>query len=103
LIKPSSSLVSLLLRTRRVRVIGRRLIRTYLTALPDGTSLRVRTGDISEEQMIDEIYGRHVYETEFPLVQVNIVVDAGANIGVFSLKASRIVGAKVGGRQELDE
>ena len=50
------------------------MITTYESDLPEGIKLRVRG---NEEYMMDEIYHRRVYESEFHIMTGNTVVDVG--------------------------
>jgi hypothetical protein len=44
--------------------------------------------------MLNEIYNFEIYERFHKLKEGDVVVDAGANIGLFTVKAGRIVGDK---------
>lgn len=94
MLKPSSFLVSILLETRYLRIAGSRIVKTYVTAVPGGIRLRVRTWDTSEEYMVDEVFNRRIYEADCAIAPGNMVVDVGANIGAFSIKAAKVVGAE---------
>jgi len=65
------------------RAIGKLLIKTKL---PDG--IIVIEKDISS-LLVDEIYTRALYEKHYKIRKGDIVIDVGAHVGVFTLKASR--------------
>jgi len=44
--------------------------------------------------MLNEVYALKIYEKFYKLKEGDVVVDAGANIGLFTIKAGRIVGDK---------
>jgi FkbM family methyltransferase len=44
--------------------------------------------------MLNEIYALKIYEKFYKLKEGGVVVDAGANIGLFTIKAGRVVGDK---------
>ncbi len=77
--------------TRFVRSIGKRFIRSYVTTLEDGTKLKLRTMG-SDRSIAKEIFPDDVYEKSFAPQSGDVVVDVGANIGCFSLRAARKVG-----------
>jgi len=89
--EPDSLLVRVILRTKYIRFFGRRVIPTYRCTLPEGMSFRFRSLDGSEVSTIREVLHQHVYE-RFPLPLDGVVADIGANVGLFSVRASRLVG-----------
>lgn len=91
-LKPASPFVSFVLTTKFFRFFGKRLIHSYLIKAPDGTSFWVRPTDESDQYIIKEIYGEAVYD-ELAVSNGDVVIDVGANIGVFSTRASERVGA----------
>jgi FkbM family methyltransferase len=95
-LQADNSLFRFLLGTRYVRVAARKIIPEYVTTVPGGIRLRVRSGDSSESYMIDEIYHKKVYEKFYEAKAGDVVLDVGANIGAFSVKISGLVGE--GGR-----
>lgn len=79
----------MLLGTKYMRIVGSRLVRTYVTTVPGGIKLRVRTGGKSDDGGGSS---REEFTTEFAIVLGNVVVDVGDNIGAFSIKAAKVVG-----------
>lgn len=59
--------------------------------LPDGSRLLFRPLTWDHEG-IKEVYGYEEYEKVFHIQEGNVVVDVGAHIGIFSVKAARKVG-----------
>lgn len=94
MLEPASPLVSLMLKTRIVRIVGRRLIGTYLALLPDGSRMLVRSRSETDEEVVNEVFGKRIYDRPLPMCEGMRVVDIGANIGAFSVKAARAVGAE---------
>jgi FkbM family methyltransferase len=89
--RPDSALVRFLLDTHHVRFLGKRIIRTYRSTTADGMRFMFHTRDGSERHLLEDIVDSHVYE-RFPIRQGDTVVDIGANIGIFTVMASRFVG-----------
>jgi len=89
--RPSSSVVRFLLETRYVRHYGRKLVKTYRTQTDDGSLIYVRT-DTDDEDIVDEIFKKRVYEKYFASSEGYTVVDVGANSGFFTLRTSELVG-----------
>src|SRR5207237_675228 len=88
-----STLGRFMIGTKFVRVVGRRIIGSYVTTLPDGTKLKVRSRG-SDIPIAREIFEEGIYEKLFAPQEGDVVVDAGANIGCFTLKAARKIGSK---------
>ena len=74
-----------------MRIIGRNLFSTYTTSLENGTRVAMRTSG-SDSGVSKEIFEARPYERFFKPGPGEFVVDAGANIGCFTLRASRLVG-----------
>lgn len=76
-----------------VRHFMRPFIRNFTATLSDG-SLLVMDGPNYDDQkfIINEVYGQEAYEKEHRLGEGEVVVDVGANIGVFSIRAARKIG-----------
>jgi FkbM family methyltransferase len=89
--RPDSVLVRFLLNTKYVRFLGKRVVRTYQSTTPEGMRFVFRTRDGGERYLLREIVETHVYE-RFPVQKGGTVVDVGANIGIFTVIASRFVG-----------
>jgi len=62
-----------------------------LVTLPDLSTLKIQ---INETALLKEIYGYKVYELHHIIGKDDVVIDAGAHVGVFSIKAA-LQGAKV--------
>jgi len=60
--------------------------------LPDGNRILIRPNDKSQEWAIEEVYQERVYERMFNISVGDTVIDVGANIGAFTVKASKLVG-----------
>ncbi len=89
--RPDSALVRFLLNTRYVRRFGKKIVPTYRTTTPEGMRFVFHTRDGSERYLLAEIVDSHIYE-RFPIPKGGTVVDVGANIGIFTVIASRLVG-----------
>ncbi|MGI0090476.1 MAG: FkbM family methyltransferase [Nitrososphaerales archaeon] len=90
-LSPSLALQRFLLQTRFVRIIGRRLISYYKSNLPNGDQIFIRPLG-NDEEIIQEVFGKDLYGKYYKLKAGDRVVDVGANIGSFSLKACSEVG-----------
>jgi FkbM family methyltransferase len=92
-LQPISPLNQFLLNTRFVRIFGRKLVKVFKAKLPNGDLIFVRpTGN--DEEVVNEVFAKNIYEKYHRLRDSDNVVDVGANIGCFSLKACREVGNK---------
>ena len=89
--RPDSPFHRLLLDTKYIRILGNAVLPTYLATVDNGVKLRLRTtgGDrgVAEEIFLDRIYERY-FKPELG----QTVVDAGAHIGCFTLRAATLVG-----------
>lgn len=65
------------------RIVGKLLIETKL---PDG--IMVMEKDVSSV-LVDKIYTRALYEKYHKIRKEDIIIDVGAHVGIFTLKASR--------------
>ncbi len=95
MLEPSSKVGSFLFKTRFVRHFGRKILRrlpVYSTLLADGNKILIRPADRSHESTVKEIYQERVYERMFSISVGDTIIDVGANIGVFTVKASKLVG-----------
>lgn len=61
-VKPSSKLALGVSKSKYLRIIGRKFVKTYDMDVGDGIRLRVRTGDAGSGYIIDEIWNKKVYE-----------------------------------------
>ena len=95
MLKPSSRIGSFLYSTRGVRHYGRKILYSlpsYTVDLPDGNRILIDPKDESHEWVVEEIYNEAPYERIFGMRPGDCIVDVGANIGVFTVKAAKLVG-----------
>ncbi len=89
----SSRLTLFLLETKGIRHFARPLIHSFAATLPDGSRILMDGQNYQDQKFIvNEVYGLDVYEKQHRLSIGDVVIDAGANIGIFSLKAAREIG-----------
>ena len=61
--------------------------------LVDGSRVIVDSGNYTNVRfIIQEVYGQEVYEKDYRVKPGSSVVDVGANVGIFAIKAAREVG-----------
>jgi FkbM family methyltransferase len=103
-LRPDSLLPRFMLDTKYVRIVGRYIFSSFATTLDDGTRLSLRSRG-SDRGVAREIFEERIYETMFAPNPGDVVVDAGANIGCFSLQAAKKVGVtgKVIAFEPIDE
>ena len=89
--RPDSVMVRFLLNSKYLEAFGKRVIRTYQSTTQEGMKFRFHTSDGGERYLVREILDTHIYE-RFPVPKRGAIVDVGANIGVFTVIASRLVG-----------
>jgi FkbM family methyltransferase len=89
--RPDSGVARFLLNTKYVRFLGKRVVRTYTSTTTEGMRFMFHTRDGGERYLMTQVADTHVYE-RFAIGQGSTVVDAGANIGMFTVIASRLVG-----------
>jgi|SRR5579872_5960515 len=88
-----SRLTLFLLETKGIRHFARPLIHSFKTTLPDGSRIYMDGEGYGDQKFIvNEIYNHEIYERKFRLRPGYVVFDVGANIGVFSLKAAKLIG-----------
>lgn len=89
--RPDSSLNRVFLGTRYLRILGNAVIKSYLATIEEGIRLRLRTtgGDCA---IAEEVFRDRVYERYFSPESGEIVVDAGAHLGCFTLRSAYLVG-----------
>jgi len=88
---PDSYVQRLTLETRFLRIITRHLYSSYTTTMENGVKLSIRMkGD--DDGIAKEVFVKGIYEKMFAPQAGDVVVDAGANIGCFSLQAATRVG-----------
>jgi len=93
MVRPDSRLNRLILDTKYARILGERFVKTYTITSKDGLKFRLRSngGDAS---IMEEVFDVGVYEKYFRPREGETVVDAGAHIGFFSLRAASLVGQR---------
>lgn len=88
---PSSRITRFLLGTKYLRHFAKKLLKVYRTETEDGLVLYLRSNG-EDAVTYEEIYNKKVYESRFNISDGWLVVDAGANSGLFSLRVSKLVG-----------
>jgi FkbM family methyltransferase len=76
-----------------LRLITNRLSRSNMlkVVLPDGIKILCRN-NWAEIFIIDELYLHNIYEKYYHPKRRDVIFDVGSHIGIFTLKASRLVG-----------
>ena len=95
-LRPDNAFLRFMFGTRYIRAGAKKIIPEYVTTVPGGIKLRVRSSDTSEGYMVDEIYYKQIYERYYKPKEGDVILDVGANLGAFSIRSSRSVGE--GGR-----
>jgi FkbM family methyltransferase len=80
------------LETPVVRVVGRKAFPIYRAKLPTGEQMFLRSRFDWDASTLNEVYFRDIYERDYKLREGDVVIDVGAHVGTFTLKASREVG-----------
>src|SRR5467141_889339 len=90
-ISADSDVFRLILDTKYIRFLAKRIIRSYLATVNEDTRLLLRTrgGDWS---IAREIFETRYYERYFSLQPGQTVIDIGAHIGCFTIRAAKMVG-----------
>ena len=83
---PSSRVARILLGPKFVRYLGKKIIKVYALRVPGGV-IYVRSAG-SDRPVVKEIFLENIYEKFYSLKPSDIVVDVGANIGAFAIKAA---------------
>jgi FkbM family methyltransferase len=91
-IGPESRIVRFFLRTRYVRIVGRRLFTTYRAKLPNNSFMVLRSDFDWDAATVATVFLKNVYETHFCVNPGDTVIDVGAHIGSFSIKAAKETG-----------
>lgn len=90
LLEPESTFHRLMLDTPILRKIGRLTIATTVMRSGDGLRIMVRPSR-GDRKIAEELLSRDLYEKYYTIKQGDIVIDVGAHIGSFTLKAGRKV------------
>jgi FkbM family methyltransferase len=90
-ISPDSALLRLIAGTKYTRFLGKRLIPSYRVTVDGDIKLILRTGgsDLSVDR---EVFESRDYEKYFRPEEGQTVVDIGAHIGCFTVRAAKLVG-----------
>lgn len=91
-VRASSPVVRFFCETRFVRVLGRRLFPVFRARLSNGDSIYLRSAFNFDASTLEEVYYKNIYERGYAIKPGNVVMDVGAHIGSFTLKAAREVG-----------
>jgi FkbM family methyltransferase len=91
-VHPSSPIVRFFAETRYVRVLGRRIFPVFEAKLPDGGVIHLRAAFDWDASTLEEVFFKDIYEQESKIKPGDIVLDVGAHIGCFTLKAAKEVG-----------
>lgn len=89
--RPDSAFYRFMLDTKYVRVFGNRVISRYPTRIDGGMRLMIRT-EGGDDGILREIFQRKVYDHYCVPTSGQTVVDAGAHIGCYTLRAASLVG-----------
>jgi FkbM family methyltransferase len=95
-VHPSSPTVRFFTETKYVRVLGRRIFPVFEVKLPGGGVIHLRAAFDWDASTLEEVFYKDIYEQESKIKPGDVVLDVGAHIGSFTLKAAKEVGP--GGR-----
>ena len=90
----SSPIVRFFSETKYVRVLGRRIFPVFEAKLPDGGIIYLRAVFDFDASTLEEVFYKDIYEREYKIKPGDVVLDVGAHIGSFTLKAAKEVGAE---------
>jgi FkbM family methyltransferase len=91
-VHPSSPLVRFFAETKYVRVLGRKIFPVFEAKLPGGGVIHLRTAFDWDASTLEEVFYKDIYEKESKIKPGDVVLDVGAHIGCFTLKAAKEVG-----------
>jgi FkbM family methyltransferase len=91
-VHPSSPIVRVFTETKYVRVLGRKIFPVYETKLPGGGVIHLRAAFDWDASTLEEVVYKDIYEKEAKVKPGDVVLDVGAHIGSFTLKAAKEVG-----------
>lgn len=92
--RPDSAFLRFLLGTPYLRVIGRRIVPLYSIRTSEGIVLHLRSNYDFDAATVAEVVYRGIYERFFKPDKGQVVIDVGAHIGSFTVKASMEVGGE---------
>jgi len=90
-ISADSVLLRLILDTKYIRFFGKRIVSTYLVRVDEDTRLLLRTRG-SDLAVAREVFESRDYERYFSPQRGYTVIDVGAHIGCFTIRAAKLVG-----------
>ena len=88
-VHPSSPTVRFFTETKYVRVLGRRIFPVFEAKLPGGGIIHLRAAFGWDASTLEEVVYKDIYEKEAKIKPGGVVLDVGAHIGCFTLKASK--------------
>jgi len=89
--EPDSGFERFVIHTRYLRFVARRIHLQYTSKVDQDTRVKLRFGT-SDRWAAEEMFDTRPYERYFSPEAGQVVVDAGANIGCFTLRSARLVG-----------
>jgi FkbM family methyltransferase len=91
-VHPSSPAVRFFTETKYVRVLGRIIFPVFEAKLPGGGVIHLRAAFDWDASTLEEVFYKDIYEQESKIKPGDVVLDVGAHIGCFTLKAAKEVG-----------
>lgn len=89
--EPDNGFKRFVIHSRYLRFVARRIHLQYTCKVDQDTRVRLRFGT-RDHWLAEEIFDTRRYERYFSPDAGQVVVDAGANIGYFTLRSARLVG-----------
>jgi FkbM family methyltransferase len=62
--------------------------------LPDGNKINIKFANLPSVIVLTDIYDDEIYERKYCIKRGDVVIDIGANIGIFTLKSAKLVGSE---------
>ena len=90
-VHPSSPIVRFFAETKYVRILGRRIFPVFEARLPGGDVIHLRAAFDWDASTLEEVFYKDIYEKEYKIKPGDVVIDVGAHIGCFTLKAAKEV------------
>jgi len=91
-VHPSSPVVRFMTETKYVRVLGRKIFPVFEAKLPGGGVIHLRAAFDWDASTLEEVVYKDIYEEEYKIKPGDVILDVGAHIGSFTLKAAKEVG-----------